>query len=127
MKWKIIRNSIKNWLKLEAKLIQNGFKMEPKMRLASWLANWLAGWMAGSLAGGSRDRGTRVNEGNTLVLGPWGKPTEGGSRQQALLGSCWEDCCYAERTAAIAERNCYAERTAAMAERNCCRENCCYC
>ena len=54
MKWKIIRNSIKNLLKLEAKLIQNGFKMEPKMRLASWLANWLAGWLADSLAGGSR-------------------------------------------------------------------------
>ena len=47
MKWKIIRNSIKKLLKLEAKLIQNGFKMEPKMRLASWLANWLAGWLAG--------------------------------------------------------------------------------
>ena len=113
MKWKIIRNSITNWLKLEAKLIQNGFKMEPKMRLASWLANWLAGWLAASLAGGSRDRSTRANEGNTLRLGPWGETYgRGAAGNRHSLAA-------AGRTAAMLRGLLLLLRETA-AEKNCC-------
>ena len=87
MKWKIIRNSIKNWLKLEAKLIQNGFKMEPKMRLASWLANWLAGWLAGSLAGGSRGS---ENTGKYRKQGAFGPVGETYGRGQQATGTPWQ-------------------------------------
>ena len=40
--------------------------------LAGWLADWRAGWLAGWL-GGAKAEGTRVGEGNWLVLGPWGE------------------------------------------------------